>query len=199
MADSGNDNNKGGEYSAYNDPSNNRQSQYSQQGAATYPQSGAPAGGAGASSLGIFNIKVILAAVLLLFSLIVLGTGGYLGGVDIFGFAVFTGLVGFLLTVLMLLCFLIPANMGNIPSMMGLVELYGSLFMLLCLFVVGVGAAVRASQFSVLNPTFPAIPGNAGACSAFAFLSMPLWAYFAFLAFTNLRNSGPSQPAPTSV
>jgi len=68
--------------------------------------------------------------------------------------------------------------MGVLPSYQYTIDVFGSAFMILFCFVVFIGSAVRASQFMGFQP----YTSTAGACAAFAFLSIPLYVAKAFLA-----------------
>lgn len=191
MAD---DSGKGGEYNAYNDPQQQqRQSQYGQAQPAAYPDQPASSAPAMAGS-SFASVKFIVTFLLFVFSLIVLGTGAFFA-VVIFGFAIFVGIVGFLLSSLMMLCEVMPNNMGTIPYQMPMLEMYGGLFLVVCNFAVFIGAAVNASQIAAAIGAGNNYTGNAGACSAFAFFSMILWAYVAFMGFRAVNSNRPSAPA----
>eukprot|EP00160_Parvularia_atlantis_P003338 Unigene1277_Nuclearia_a/m.4065 Unigene1277_Nuclearia_a/g.4065 ORF Unigene1277_Nuclearia_a/g.4065 Unigene1277_Nuclearia_a/m.4065 type:complete len:190 (+) Unigene1277_Nuclearia_a:145-714(+) len=181
-----------GEYKQYDEQQ--RQSQYAQPASA----GGAPPAAVGGGSV-LFSPKVIVLAVLFVFALVVLGTGGSLAylapfgmGLGMFGFAVYAGVMGFILAAIMIVLNVSPQSVGGLANNQTQIELFGSIFMAVNMFIVGIGCAVVAGRFgSSLN-------SNAGACSAFGFFSLIGWLFVAFLAAQNgrLGGGGGARPSP---
>jgi len=174
-----------------------RYSQYNDQSGSAAPV-GQPSSSSGFSASGILNAKFILRFVEWLCAVVVFGTAASYA-VGAYAFAIFTGVISFLLTMFFMISYLLSNKMGNLNSILPLLEFVIGVFIMLFFLAAGIATAYDTA---VLKTTYigiiPLNFSNLAASSAFCFFSLILWAVSSFLAFNEYR-SGRSPMGQSSV